>query len=290
MSKEPIGLYIFRFVVGLGLFAFMCMLYWSSTLVEQNLIDLRTDIGELKNDLFNLRADVNRVREDVLKSLVEALLSQKHSVNPDEFKQSGAKQSHRPQIDQSLPNLLEEDPFYENVLPKLLGPNFKPQGTFQSATIGRFDNLNPFSQWSVVAGWISQCTVSVAKQMFGKYETMTPDMAIKMEERKNKVTGAPEFWIHLRDGVFWHPLSPDLFPENFILAPQFLRKHQVTAEDFKFYFDAVMNPYNQEPGAVALRTFLGDIEELEVIDKLTFVVRWKTKMIKNAEGKRSSPN
>ena len=45
-----------------------------------------------------------------------------------------------------------------------------------------------------------------------------------------------------------------------------------------------MNPHLQEAGAVSLRNYLGDIEEIQVIDKLTFVVRWKTHEVLNEKG------
>ena len=71
MNKEPIGLYIFRFVLGLGLFAFMVMLYWSSALIELDMKNLRSDLSQLKNDVYNLRSDVNRIREQVMQSIIE---------------------------------------------------------------------------------------------------------------------------------------------------------------------------------------------------------------------------
>ena len=40
-----------------------------------------------------------------------------------------------------------------------------------------------------------------------------------------------------------------------------------------------MNPHNQAMGAVAQRNYYGDIEEIEVVDPLTFVVRWKAKEV-----------
>lgn len=297
MNKEPIGLYIFRFVLGLGLFAFMCMLYWSSVLIEQDMKGLRGDFAQLKNDLFSLRADTNKIRTDILQTIVEeqhsllgiARQNENHSnENPSSTQKKQRSQASlnvRQHIDPSLPNLLEEDSFYAETLPKMLGPDFKPSGVFQSASIGHYDNLHPFSQWAEVIGWVNQCTVSVAKGLFGKYETFSPDMAIKMEERRDDKTGAPVFWVHLRDNVYWQPLRSELFEDKIELAPIFLRKHQVTAEDFKFYFDAVMNPYVQEQGAASLRTYLGDIEEIKIIDKLTFTVRWKAKTFKDDNGK-----
>lgn len=290
MNKEPIGLYIFRFVLGLGLFAFMVMLYFSSTLIELDMKNLRSDLSQLKNDFHNLQIDVNRIREQVLQSIVEQQQSLLNTANnpPSTLRSSPSSTSSlksRPHIDASLPNLLEEDPFYAGTLQKLLPPNFKPHGTLHSATIGKYTDLSPLSNWAEVASWNDLCNVSVAKGMFGKYETLSPDMAIKMELRKPEGKEFQEFWVHLRDHVYWQPLRPDFFPSNVVLAPQFLRKNKVTAQDFKFYFDAIMNPDVQAKGGAAIRTYLEGIQEMEVIDDLTFVVRWKTALVKNDEGK-----
>ena len=84
--------------------------------------------------------------------------------------------------------------------------------------------------------------------------------------------------------MFWEPLKQELFSENVNLAPHFFEQHQVTSEDFKLYFDAIMNPYNQQAGAISLRTYLGDIKEIEILDKLTFIVRWNTANIKQDDG------
>ncbi|MFQ5730216.1 MAG: permease, partial [Waddliaceae bacterium] len=148
MNKEPIGLYIFRFVLGLGLLAFMCMLYWSSVLVEDHLANLRTDIADLKNDLYDLRIETDLIRDDVLRAILKG---QERKFEPRESsveESSGAV--HRPQMDPSLPNLLKEDLFYTETLLKLLGEDFKPHGTLHGATIGKPNNLHPFSNWSQV--------------------------------------------------------------------------------------------------------------------------------------------
>lgn len=256
MKKEPFALYIFRCVCVLGIMIFMCMLYWSSNLLEEDNQRILSEIAQLHQEILSLRTELSEYEP---KTAAQA-----------------SSASKRPHIDSSLPNLLKEDPFYQNVLPKLLGPNFKPEGNFQNATIGKPDNLHPFSNWSQVSTWTGMCTVSAATSEFGIYETMAPEMAIKMEERKIPGTNKPEYWLHLREGVYWQPLSQRLFSDQVKLAPQFLKKHPVTAHDFKFYFDALMNPYNQETGAVSLRTYLSDIEEIEVVDDLTLIVRWKT--------------
>lgn len=281
MNKEPIGLYIFRFVLGFAMLGFMAMLYWSSVALEEEINEVQADLTDLKNDLFILRGDIDKTHDDVMETLIKAPRAAGEGV-PRETPQSGQPSSSL--MDPALPNLLQEDPFYTTTLPKLLGADFKPRGDFQHAAIGRPANLHPFSNWQNVASWHEQCSVAVASLKFGIYETFAPDMAVKVELRHRPSDGAVEYWVFLRDDVYWHPLSPKMFSESVNMAPHFLRRHKVTARDFKFYFDAVMNPYVQESGAVSLRTYLNDLEEITIVDELTFVARWKTKDVVESDG------
>lgn len=244
--------------MGFGLFAFMCMLYWSSVLIEKDMKGLQSEMRELVKQVSDMKPAVKEV----------PIVTEGQAVK-----------SNRPHINPDLPNLLQEDPFYLETLPKLLGPGFVPHGVLRSETIGRPSNLHPFNNWSEVSFWQRICSITVANNLFGKYETLSKAMAVKMEARKSEKTGVTEFWIHLRDDVFWEPLNPDLFSEELKLAPQFLQKQPVTSEDFKFYFDAVMNPHVQQQGAVSMRNYIQDIEEIEIIDPLTFVVRWKAAIV-----------
>ena len=290
MNKEPLGLYISRFVIAIGLFLFMLMLYWSSQLLETDIKLLHSTTEEIKNELLDIRSSLDQLQSEIH----QINQNNSNTTNPSSNAHSPSLNQNalvrnniinRSQIDPALPNLLVEDPFYTVTLPRLLGANFKPKGVIRIDIISKPDNLHPFSNWNYVASWVSQCTVALSRSEFGKYETMAPDMAIKIEERKRKDSDKSEFWIHLRDGVYWQPLDPAHFPKNFTLAPHFLHKHQVTAHDFKFYLDALMNPYVQEAGAVASRTNLSGIEEIIVIDDLTMIVRWKTENIKEPSGK-----
>lgn len=275
MNKEPVLLYVLRFLVSVAILCFLVMLYWSSALLEEDIQNLRTEVKEVKTDL-------NAMQDDLKNTTISA--RQNGGQEGEQLTQKTDPYKNRAHIDPSLPNLLQEDTFYEKTLPEILGPNFKPHGILLGASVGKYDNLLPFPDWAEVSNWNNWCNVSVAKDVFGKYETLSPNMAIKMEERKNK-EGQPEFWVHLRDNVYWEPLRKSFFPEGFELADHFLKKHQVTADDFKFYFDAVMNPYISAAGAVSLRPYLQEIVEFRVIDKLTFVVRWKEKIFKDPDGK-----
>lgn len=245
MRREPFFYSLVRLLLAACLVFFLAMLWWSSVRVEQELIEVKGALQTLdkKWGAAPVRAEgVIAPSQSTIKRL----------------------------WDPNLPNLLHEDPYYTSTLPKQLGPAFKPLGKRRDATIGKPDNLHPFNNWLQVATWNSMCTVALARSQFGVYETFCPDMALKIEER------APgEYWVHLKENVFWQPLQKEWFPADFELNEIFLEKHPVTADDYKFYFDALMNPAVAEPGAVALRTYLGDIAEVKVIDPLTLVVKWK---------------
>lgn len=281
MNKEPLGLYLFRFLMGLGLFIFMCMLYWSSVLVENNMEDLKSEMSLLRSDLSSLRGETEKIREELFQASSEETRNLRTAKSTDKTISSTTEKNPSP-----YKNLLLPDPFYDTVLPEILGENFAFTGIQHRVTLGRPENLHPFSQWAEVGNFQALCGVTVGRSKFGTYETLTPDMALRMEERINPKTGVPEYWVFLRDNVFWQPLTPSMFPPGFELDKHFQQKHQVTAEDFKFYVDAILNSHFYEPRAVSLRTFYEALEEVEVIDKLTFVVRWKAKEVEGPDGKK----
>lgn len=270
MKREPVGLYIFRVMLGIFLLAFMCLLYFSSTLIEKNMLSIQQEMEKITNRLADIKSDIEKIDLEKVQQTSKT------------FSQSGKERKH---ISSKYPNILTKDPYYEETLPKLLPKNFKPKGSFTDAIIGKPHNLHPFSGFAQTNQWVSLCIPSVSALHVGVYETYAPSLAIKIEERKRKGTEIPEFWVHLRDDVYWQPLEKSFFPADFELSDHFLQKHQVTSEDFKFYFHAVMNPFNQEPGAISIRTYLRDIEEIEIIDDLTFIVRWKAVPVKNDDGK-----
>lgn len=253
MKKFSPGSFVFQTIIVTVLCFYAGMLYWSSQVQEQTLFEIKDQLFQIKKELRSLETT---------------------SISTSE-----PKNSIRPHIDNSLPNLLANDPFYEKTLPELLGKDFSPQGKLNDSTLGKPVNLLPFNNWATVSSWNSSCTISVARGAFGIYETLCPYGAIKMEER-----GEQEFWVHLREGVFWEPLKREFFPRNFKLADTFLERHPVTSHDYKFFFDALMNPFNQEAGAIALRTFLDDIEEIRVLDDYTFVVKWRLRDFKQSDG------
>lgn len=106
MNKEPIGLYIFRFVLGLGLFAFMAMLYWSSVLLENDMKTVKTELGQLKGQLSTIQDAVSNIHTNSQSS------PQNQESENLPTKSQALTLRNRPHIDSSLPNLLQDDPFF----------------------------------------------------------------------------------------------------------------------------------------------------------------------------------
>jgi ABC-type transport system substrate-binding protein len=82
-----------------------------------------------------------------------------------------------------------------------------------------------------------------------------------------------EFTCHIRKGVYWH--KPFVTPEEKRsglgwlddLPPQ-----EMTADDVKFTFDIVRDPLSECGSQLS---YLGDIEEVRVVDRYTVKVLWK---------------
>lgn len=76
-----------------------------------------------------------------------------------------------------------------------------------------------------------------------------------------------EYTLFFRRDAIWHPLALDLSK-----YPHLRGRHQVTASDYKFAIDTIMNT---QVDAAALRSYFKECEGVELIDAWTAVVRWK---------------
>jgi len=250
MKKHP----LLSFSLQAAALCFLLLLWWSSTLIEQDLKRIRKQLDSLSSRLETLKRK-------------NALITQKaHLI---------VKEDAAPLVEN---NLFQEDPFYKNTLPKLLPEKFIPFGTFTSANVGRPENLLPFAGNAEVSSLQGQCIGSLGTTWVGFYERFTSDLARAIEVKENPVRKTIDYFVYLRKDIFWKPLDQDLFP-NLNLSEHFLKPHPVTSEDFKFQFDTVMNPNVQLSGALGMRPYMETIEEVEVIDPYTFVVRWKAQEI-----------
>lgn len=251
--------YFLRILVACGLFVVMAMLYWSSLTLEKGTRSIQNKLDQVDSELQELK---------------DTLATKALSENPPvQLAQEVTEAS-------KYPNLLEEDLFYQKTLPTLLPKDFKAHGTFHNGTIRKPDTLHPFSNWAGVTEWLGMCNISVARRHFGFYDKYAPDGALRVELRDREgQPGVPEFWVFLRKNAFWQPLNKDWFSEDIALVPHFTKKHPVTAHDYRLFFDAIKNPYNQDLKAVSLRSYYADLEEIKVVDDYTFIARWKIHLV-----------
>ena len=235
------------------------LIYWSQVVQEERFEAIEESLKQIKEQLHGIQNLPSQIKEMQSESL------RSNTVNL-------ASSSHSSYIDDSLPNLLVLDPYFNKTLPDLLGPNFKPHGTLRMAIMANDANFHPFSQWAHINEFFGYCQGGVANHQFGMNEILAQDFAIKVEERPCDLQDRATIWVHLRDNLFWQPLQQGHFPSDVKLAPHFLKKTKLTAYDFQFWWQALSNPYVDEPAAVILRQLMQDIEKIEVVDDLTFIV------------------
>jgi peptide/nickel transport system substrate-binding protein len=234
---------IIRVLVGVGVACGVGLLAWSSVLMEEQVQKLRSEVAQLRGQLEQ--------QPEATTTLV-----------PE-------GKAATPKVESAFPNLLQEDPFYQ--MPVSQHP---PQGVRRLAMTSRPDHLHPFSNWAHVRQLIGYCGDTLAHRHVGHYNRWGPGMAQRIEAHPVP-DGGVEYWVYLRPDLFWEPINPRHLPARLTLAPHFQQRHPVTAHDFVFQFNAMMNNHVGEPGAVALRPYYAQVEEVRAVDATTLVVRWK---------------
>lgn len=134
-------------------------------------------------------------------------------------------------------------------------------GRLIQATQADTGNMNPLITNEATASMFhSLCNASLADRNYAKPEEFQPVLAESWTiSADHKV-----YRIKLREGVYWNDFTDPATGKQH-------RDVEVTADDFKFYVDAVKNPkVNCEP----YRVYFEDLESVTVIGKYEFEVRW----------------
>lgn len=258
-------------ILNCGIVLSLILLYWSSDLLEKDVKSIKRDVRDVREDIQEVLGMIRQSRAEISSTKLSIVSAPAHSIEVG---------------DPRYPNLLSPDLYKEKTLGSLLGENFVPKGILRTAHIGKPNNLSPFNGYDYVRKMYDLCVPGLASSHVGKYEQFAPGLALKVEEHPVlDGSGDKEFHVYLRPNVFWASIDPTRFPKQVQLSETFLQPHPVTAYDFKFYYDAVMNPYMSEMRAVASRSYFEDIVSFTVENELKFVVRWKAHTIFNEEGK-----
>ena len=78
-----------------------------------------------------------------------------------------------------------------------------------------------------------------------------------------------QYHVYLREGVKWHRPAVDFTDPRYAWLDT---DHYVTADDFVFLFEAILNP---EVNAPHSRNYFEDFDRIEVISDHEFIVHWK---------------
>lgn len=106
----------------------------------------------------------------------------------------------------------------------------------------------------------SVCHDAVAERNYDRITEWEPKLAESWEVSEDGLT----YTIHLRRGVLWHPVTDPLTGDR-------IEATELTADDFRFYFEVVRNPTVL---AGFLRGYWMKCKEVKVIDRYTFQVIW----------------
>ncbi len=133
-----------------------------------------------------------------------------------------------------------------------------------TATTSETKNMNYMvNNESLVSSLWDYCNDSIAKRNYKNPALFQPMLAESWTLSEDKLT----YLIKLKKGILWHDFTDPV-------TGKVWKNMEVTASDFKFYIDVTKN---KDTDCAPNRTYLIDLEKIEIINKYEFKVIWKKK-------------
>jgi len=202
-------------------------------------IDLkRSREKELSQRVERLRVEVGEMRKE-LRSM---------RLSPVANVASGNKES--------TPSVIANHRFYDQ--------NADFGGRMISAATSETLNMNSLiNNESIVGSLWSMCCDSLAERDYEHPEKFEPKLAESWSVSKDKLV----YTVKLRKGVLWQDFTDPVTNKEW-------HGVEVTAADFKFYVDAIKNP---DTNCAPMRTYLINLDRVEVVSKYELKIYWKCK-------------
>ncbi len=141
-------------------------------------------------------------------------------------------------------------------------PEAVPGGRVVQTIMSDPPNLNPLiSNEATASEFYGLCNATLADRNFARSGEFQPLLAESWEISPDHKT----YRIRLRKGVFWQDFTDPVTKREH-------RNVEVTAHDFRFLWEVVMNP---EVNCPALRSYYEGIEAFEIQNDYEFTIRWK---------------
>ncbi len=141
-------------------------------------------------------------------------------------------------------------------------PEAEPGDRIITAIQSETPNMNSLVNNEAFVGDIwGLCYDSLAERNYGNPDTFEPKLAEAWELSDDKLV----YTVTLRQGVLWHDFTDPVSGKAW-------QDVEVTAEDVKFYLDAIQNP---DTDCAPMRVYLKDLDRIEVLDRHRFRVHWR---------------
>ena len=202
--------------------------------------------------------DLNRLREEKISRQLEQMESK---VNRIELKL--AEMGNVPVLIKSgRENIDSSENSMANI--KFFDPDADFGGRRVSAVSSQTQNMNSLvTNDSFVSNIWAYCYDSLAERNYSNVAEFQPMLAESWSLSEDKLT----YTVKLKKGVLWHDFTDPVTKKEW-------QNVEVTANDFKFYVDVIKN---QDTDCAPLRTYLIDLDRIEVISDYEFKVHWKKK-------------
>ncbi len=145
---------------------------------------------------------------------------------------------------------------------EFIDPDAEDGGALVTRTISMPAHLNPVTaQDAIVSSILALVVDTLAERNLNDLTRYEPLLARAWDVSEDGL----EYTIHLRDNARWHAYTDPVTKEEVPAKP-------LTSDDFLFYWETIQN---EKIPCEFIRTYYEDMEGIEIVDSLTFVVRWK---------------
>ncbi|QSH41234.1 peptide-binding protein [Lentisphaerota bacterium ZTH] len=149
-------------------------------------------------------------------------------------------------------------------------PKAQDGGRIIQASLADAGNMNfLINNDNAVSECWQLCNSALAERNYKDPEKFQPLMAKSWSVSKDKMV----YTINLRKGIMWHDFTDPVTGKEW-------KNVEVTANDFKFYLDAINN---KDTNCAPYRVYYHDIKKFEVINKYKFKVYWGKRYFRSKE-------